>query len=94
MGRCNRPPALRGKLGRRPVPVTYGERQQTLERDVTVVDHFLDKTVENLLSITDEYVEWNHQDRKAIGGRFRTVIGMFGEAKKSRRRAPSDGETK
>lgn len=59
---------------------------------MTVVDHLLDRTVENLLSITDEYVEWNDQERLALGGRFRIVVGMFGSAKKSRRRAPCDGE--
>ncbi|KKN38012.1 hypothetical protein LCGC14_0757770 [marine sediment metagenome] len=53
------------------------------------VDEFLDKTVESLMSITDEYVEWTDQERRHLASRFRIVVGMFGSAKQSRRRAPS-----
>ncbi len=53
------------------------------------VDEFLDRTVESLMSITDEYVEWTDQERRYLASRFRIVVGMFGEAKQSRRRAPS-----
>ena len=51
-------------------------------------DASLDRTVDNLVSITDEYVEWSDKERERLARRFHIVVGMFGEGKKSRRRAP------
>ena len=49
-------------------------------------DSLLERAVESLLSITDEYdVQWSDNERRTLARRFRIVVGMFGEAKAKRR---------